>query len=53
MNYITTMLPFGYSLVLEPKKTLPKHVIQATKRKNNPNPSEDSNSLPPATESKT
>lgn len=46
MSYITGRLPPGYSFVLEPKKNLPKHVIQqAAKKKTIINPSEDSNSV--------
>lgn len=35
LNYITSRLPAGYSFVLEPKKNIPKHVIEAARRKAN------------------
>lgn len=44
LNYISNRLPAGYSFVLEPKKSIPKHVIEAARRKANSYQNEDSNS---------
>lgn len=52
MNYLANRLPPGYSLVLEPKKNIPKHVIEAARKRVASYQNEDSNSHQPTNQIK-